>query len=723
MTKDIVEFEQLLVNFYGADGIDYGLRFAHGADVKAKIELRDGDHSLIGTGSGEGSTNHLKFGSGTADVWLTGDTAWENVKVEGGKGSHHVLIEDVGSDGVEVKLADGNSAIVLGTSHGDSKSSISGGNGDFSVMTNGLGALSLGHGSHVVRTGEIGSLTVGDGDSQIALDAGNEVGRSIIKTGDGDHRIAIDAVANEASVDVNLGAGNSITHLGGSHTFTASKIKGGFGNHTVFVEAAEGLNIELGHGDQTVSVASVDGGKASIKLGDGDHKVLIATDAKDTESEVSVGTGNSHIAVGGAKKIKLKDGDHVVHAGDVQEVELGEGSALIEMGNAEKISIDKGAHKLRTGEIGEFKAKDGDHTLVFNEGGDKSGAEIKLEGKGDDVVIGVRNSSKAEAKIETHKGDDHIALLNGKWKAGEVNGGDGYDVLYLEEGSGTEDAIKIKDIEEIVFVAKGTTAEDLLAAFERDGDAAAVQIADALELESAEAVRELDVPEQAAPDVPTFELVPTPDPQGLGAAVELVYGDDPLNDLDGASREDRLMESPDIFFLRVESYELTFQATPNPLFEEVPGYNEFGDLAGTNAGDELADTLGSSYIFAMAGDDVVDGGDGDDAIYGGSGDDVIRGGDGQDLLDGGAGSDVLIGGEGIDIFVFRKGEGLTDIADFELSYDILDVEGFGGQLTYEALTNSGQQVGDDVVYTLGDDTLILRDVELETMVEIDLCIK
>ena len=183
------------------------------------------------------------------------------------------------------------------------------------------------------------------------------------------------------------------------------------------------------------------------------------------------------------------------------------------------------------------------------------------------------------------------------------------------------------------------------------------------------------------------------------------------------------MESPDIFFLGVESYELTYQATPNPLFEEVPGYNEFGDLAGTNAGDELADTLGSSYIFAMAGDDVVDGGDGDDAIYGGSGDDVIRGGDGQDLLDGGAGSDVLIGGEGIDIFVFRKGEGLTDIADFELSYDILDVEGFGGQLTYEALTNSGQQVGDDVVYTLGDDTLILRDVELETMVEIDLCIK
>jgi len=102
--------------------------------------------------------------------------------------------------------------------------------------------------------------------------------------------------------------------------------------------------------------------------------------------------------------------------------------------------------------------------------------------------------------------------------------------------------------------------------------------------------------------------------------------------------------------------------------------------------------------------------------------DIVRGGAGQDLLDGGDGYDVLIGGEDIDIFVFRKDEGTTDIHDFELSFDILDVEGFDN-LTYETLTNAGRQVGADVVYELGDDTLILRNVELATMIEFDLCVR
>ena len=108
--------------------------------------------------------------------------------------------------------------------------------------------------------------------------------------------------------------------------------------------------------------------------------------------------------------------------------------------------------------------------------------------------------------------------------------------------------------------------------------------------------------------------------------------------------------------------------------------------------------------------------------FGGMGDDSLAGGNGNDLLDGGAGTDLLRGGDGIDVFVFRQGDGIADIQDFELSHDILDIEGFEN-LTYETLTNAGEQIGNDVYYYLGADTLILRDVWLETMQEIDLCIK
>ena len=109
----------------------------------------------------------------------------------------------------------------------------------------------------------------------------------------------------------------------------------------------------------------------------------------------------------------------------------------------------------------------------------------------------------------------------------------------------------------------------------------------------------------------------------------------------------------------------------------------------------------------MGGDDTVDGGGGDDGLHGGAGDDLLRGGLGQDLLDGGTGTDVLEGGAGIDFFVFRKGDGVTYILDFELSYDVLGLEGFEN-LDYEALTAAGALVGDDLVYMLGEDALIRR---------------
>ncbi|MEM7686291.1 MAG: hypothetical protein AAF293_15800, partial [Pseudomonadota bacterium] len=184
----------------------------------------------------------------------------------------------------------------------------------------------------------------------------------------------------------------------------------------------------------------------------------------------------------------------------------------------------------------------------------------------------------------------------------------------------------------------------------------------------------------------------------------------------------RLVEEVDPFYEQAADYERDFgtQDAPDILVELA--YFSYGHLLGSSENEIIADGPEDSWIFAMGGDDTVDGGGGDGGLHGGAGDDLLRGGLGQDLLDGGTGTDVLEGGAGIDIFVFRKGDGVTDILDFELSYDVLDLEGFEN-LDYEALTAAGEQVGDDVVYTLGEDTLILRGATLSTMEEIDLCVR
>ncbi|MGD1925185.1 MAG: SdrD B-like domain-containing protein, partial [Paracoccaceae bacterium] len=184
----------------------------------------------------------------------------------------------------------------------------------------------------------------------------------------------------------------------------------------------------------------------------------------------------------------------------------------------------------------------------------------------------------------------------------------------------------------------------------------------------------------------------------------------------------RLVEEVDPFYEQAADYERDFgtQDAPDILVELA--YFSYGHLLGSSENEIIADGPKDSWIFAMGGDDTVDGGGGDDGLHGGAGDDLLRGGLGQDLLDGGTGTDVLEGGAGIDIFVFRKGDGVTDILDFELSYDVLDLEGFEN-LDYEALTAAGEQVGDDIVYTLGEDTLILRGATLSTMEEIDLCVR
>ena len=80
------------------------------------------------------------------------------------------------------------------------------------------------------------------------------------------------------------------------------------------------------------------------------------------------------------------------------------------------------------------------------------------------------------------------------------------------------------------------------------------------------------------------------------------------------------------------------------------------------------------------------------------GNDILIGGRGNDTLYGGRGDDTLSGGQGNDTFVFRSEFGNDTIIDFEDSDQIVLV---GLAENYDLLDSQMEQVGDDVVITIG----------------------
>jgi serralysin len=133
-------------------------------------------------------------------------------------------------------------------------------------------------------------------------------------------------------------------------------------------------------------------------------------------------------------------------------------------------------------------------------------------------------------------------------------------------------------------------------------------------------------------------------------------------------------------------------------------------LAGGSGGDRIVGRDGEDRLEGGAGGDRIKGGAGDDRLFGGAGDDRLRGGAGDDRLEGGPGSDKLIGGSGADRFVLREGFGRDRILDFAPGEDRIDLRGLVGD--GDALGAALRQEDDRVELRLGEDRLILRDVEL-----------
>ena len=141
------------------------------------------------------------------------------------------------------------------------------------------------------------------------------------------------------------------------------------------------------------------------------------------------------------------------------------------------------------------------------------------------------------------------------------------------------------------------------------------------------------------------------------------------------------------------------------------------DLRGGAGEDRLVGGGGHDRLRGGAGDDAVRGGAGRDRLDGGGGDDVLRGGTGRDVLKGGAGRDALAGGGGADVFVFAAGFGRDVVRDFDVrrAGERIDLSGVAGFDGLGDVREAARQKGDDVRVRMGDDLLILRDVDLDDL--------
>ena len=138
----------------------------------------------------------------------------------------------------------------------------------------------------------------------------------------------------------------------------------------------------------------------------------------------------------------------------------------------------------------------------------------------------------------------------------------------------------------------------------------------------------------------------------------------------------------------------------------LAGGNGNDVLDGGGGNDALTGGNGKDMLFGGFGNDSLAGGNGEDSMDGGPGNDTLDGGNGPDTVNGGTGDDNLTGGNGPDLFVFHAGFGDDFIlTDFSNSDHIqFDDELFA---TPQDVLDASEQVGDDTVITLEDNTITL----------------
>jgi Ca2+-binding RTX toxin-like protein len=126
---------------------------------------------------------------------------------------------------------------------------------------------------------------------------------------------------------------------------------------------------------------------------------------------------------------------------------------------------------------------------------------------------------------------------------------------------------------------------------------------------------------------------------------------------------------------------------------------------------------GNNQIQTRNGDDLIYAGAGNDWIQTGAGNDLIYAAEGNNYIDAGTGNNTIFSGSGRDVFVLTAGEGVTDIAQFEVGKDQLALTGglSYGQLSITQGSNGQEFFTQVSVATTGDMLATLDWVQANTL--------
>ncbi len=122
---------------------------------------------------------------------------------------------------------------------------------------------------------------------------------------------------------------------------------------------------------------------------------------------------------------------------------------------------------------------------------------------------------------------------------------------------------------------------------------------------------------------------------------------------------------------------------------------------------KITGNTAANTIIGGTAADTLYGGAGNDSLYGGNGNDKLFGDAGNDTLNGGSGNDTLTGGNGNDVFIYEAGN------------DVITDYTTGDKISLGAAISKSSVKGSDVVFTVGRNTLTIKDGKGKTLNLID----
>ncbi|MBB5751157.1 beta strand repeat-containing protein [Prosthecomicrobium pneumaticum] len=425
------------------------------------------------------------------------------------------------------------------------------------------------------------------------------------------------------------------------------------------ISATGGSAVDMGAGDDVVTLDAGAEVVGAILLGDGDDRLT----AVDGDLDVSGGAGDDAITAGA--------GDDVI-AGD-------DGADTLD-GGAGDDQLDGGANADR----------------LFGGSGD----DLLFGGTGDDVLVGGSGDDQIDggAGVDTV---DYSADMAGVTvdlavgtAFGETIGADSLAGIEIVIGGSGHDTLTGDDGDNVFF---GGLGNDTIA-----GGAGF----DTLDLSGASGAVTIGSGRVSAAGIGTDSFTGI-EAFRFGDAADTVTGGNGDETLDGGAGDDVVKGGA--------GNDAVTGGTGDDTVDGGSGDDVVDGGAGT---DTVRGGSGGDTARGGAGDDAIDGGSGDDLLFGDAGRDTIAGGSGDDTIEGGADDDVLSGGSGHDVFVFAAGFGHDRVTDFSLSGSSADVIAFADDLfaDFAAVLGAADQVGRDVVITIDDATsLTLANVKLAAL--------